>query len=103
MPTLHPPSANTGTYGHRGLWRFYTFPEGLALVKIDGTWTIENCVNVDIADEFYLGGYEHMISDAKAAELFAAGFGEYITYGDGGPADELGYGDGAYGSGAYGD
>lgn len=104
MPVLTPPSEMTGAFGDpevhgdaRDLWRFYSFPKGLAIVLRDGVWSTEATVVVDDVQEYYLGGHIHDISDDKAAELIAAGFGDYIT-GYGG----IGYGFGPYGSGPYG-
>lgn len=104
MPILTPPSAETGTYGDRGLWRFFTFAEGLAIVKTNGAWSLESVVLVDDAEEFYFGGMTHVISDATADELTNAGFGAYITgeTDPNPPDDPPGYGEGGYGEGAYG-
>lgn len=110
MPTLIPPSAETGTFSDgkiRGnamdLWRYYTFPQGLAIVKhLDGAWGLEPAVAVDEALEWFQGGMVHEISAGKAAELIAAGFGDYIHSDNPIPGDPPGYGQGGYGEGGYG-
>lgn len=108
MPILIPPGQPTGAF-HDGkrrwngsdLWRFYGFSQGLAIVKIDGQWTTATVVNLDLVEEFYQGGMRHVIDGAKAAELTLAGFGAYISPDDG-THEDLGYGEGGYGSGMYG-
>lgn len=110
MPTLIPPKQATGAFSDgivRGraedLWRFYGFDQGIALVKRNGSWTTATVVNQDLDDEYYQGGMVHIIDQAKADELTAAGFGAYIdaTPGDPTPTSSA-YGSGPYGSGPYG-
>lgn len=110
MPILIPPVAPTGAF-HDGvrrwrandIWRFMTFNKGQSIVLRNGVWGLEETVAMDGAQEFYLGGHVSTISQAKADELTAAGFGAYIFPDhEGGPGFE-GYGEGGFGAGPYGD
>jgi hypothetical protein len=85
MPILKPPSQETGYFGdgifrmdYSDLWNYYTFPQGQAIVKWQGVWSLKSSVSPDFADEYYLGGYTYTITQAKADELTLAGFGAYI-------------------------
>lgn len=96
MPVLTPPSENSGSFGDTGLWRLYTFPVGIAIVRRGAVWALERAVVIDGADEYYLGGCSSPITAEKAAELTTAGFGAYIGY------SAIEFGGGPYGSGEYG-
>lgn len=112
MPLLKPPTLNTGTFGdgrwrnrNSDLWNYFTFPQGQAVVKRDGVWRLESVVYLESDPEFYLGGVHHQISEEKAAELTAAGFGEYIFPDppvDPGE-DDPGFGEGGFGDGPFGE
>jgi hypothetical protein len=63
------------------LW-FVSYPWGKTVVKKNGTWStivspqdsyLQGC------DKVLRGGYDNPITDAEAAELTAAGYGEYIV------------------------
>ena len=63
--------------GHR-LFYFAKLRKGLTVVKSGSTWsTTRYLVDEDQADydEIYRGGYNHTVSEAKKAELIAAGIG----------------------------
>jgi hypothetical protein len=62
------------------LW-FVSYPVGKTVVKKDGAWsTIMVPQNSDLAtyQRVLRGGYDNVITDAEAAELTAAGYGDYI-------------------------
>jgi hypothetical protein len=114
MPRLNPPSINSGYFGdgkfridYSDLWNYYTFPQGQAIVKRNGAWVLEPAVALDGAQEYFLGGYQHTITDAKAAELTAAGFGAYISPDESTPVppdeDPPGFGEGGFGEGGFGE
>lgn len=89
MPTFKPPTDNLLTYIDRNnqqglgyqLFKFYSAePRGRNVFKL----TDSSYVETDPADfnsilVTYHGGHDHQVSDAEAALLTAAGYGEYIT------------------------
>lgn len=112
MPLPIPPKAKTGMMAGRDLdragqllYRYYTFYQGVSLVKKAGIWsTIQGIALEDIIhtyENYFLGGHEYEIDQATADELTAQGFGQYIDPDDGGD-DDFGYGEGGYGEGPYG-
>jgi hypothetical protein len=59
------------------LWRHYRIEVGQTLIQEAGTWSLISTPHDDelaAADNFYIGGYEHVVSDEIAAELIADGF-----------------------------
>jgi hypothetical protein len=63
------------------LW-FVAYNWGKTVVKSNGTWsTIVSPQDSSLADydKVLRGGYDNPITDAEAAELTAAGYGEYIV------------------------
>ena len=63
------------------LW-FVSYPWGKTVVKKNGTWsTIVSPQDSSLADydKVLRGGYDNPITDSEAAELTAAGYGEYIV------------------------
>jgi len=63
------------------LW-FVSYPWAKTVVKKNGTWsTIVSPQDSTLSsyDRVLRGGYENPITDAEAAELTAAGYGEYIV------------------------
>lgn len=67
--------------GH-GLFKWFRFPVGNALVKRDGMWSFLPAVSdYDLvgADRYFQGGRDHVIDQATRDELVAAGLGSYIT------------------------
>jgi len=113
MPKLTPPYEMTGTYGdgvvrhqRSDLLNYFTYPEGRAIVKRNGAWELTPVADPDTDTEIFLGGYGgHTITDAKAAELTAAGFGAYISPDESTPVptDPDGFGEGGFGEGGFGD
>jgi hypothetical protein len=62
------------------LW-FVSYPIGKTVIKRNGAWsTIVAPQNsfLDDCDRVLRGGYENVITDAEAAELTAAGYGDYV-------------------------
>jgi hypothetical protein len=63
------------------LW-FVSYPWGKTVVKDNGTWkTIVSPQDSTLASyqKVLRGGYDNPITDAEAAELTAAGYGDYIV------------------------
>jgi len=63
------------------LW-FVSYPWAKTVVKKNGTWsTIVSPQDDTLAtyDRVLRGGYENPITDEEAAELTAAGYGDYIV------------------------
>jgi hypothetical protein len=68
--------------GKDTLWSKVKYKQGDAVVKyLDGSFKQVSVWNPDEAnvDKVYLGGHVHTISDADAASLSAAGYGEFLT------------------------
>lgn len=64
-------------------WRRKLDTVNLTLVLKDGRYsTVEEPTNeeLDAADRFWLGGYDHLLSDTEALDLIAAGYGEFLSY-----------------------
>lgn len=62
-----------------GLWGYWL--EAMSIARIDGEWSasyIPVPSEIEGLDRFYRGGHRHYISPDDAAELTAAGFGDYI-------------------------
>jgi hypothetical protein len=62
------------------LW-FVSYPVGKTVIKNNGTWqTVMVPKDSDLAtyQRVLRGGYDNVITDAEAAELTAAGYGDYI-------------------------
>lgn len=63
------------------LW-FVSYPWGKTVVKQSGTWSTivsPQDSTLDSYQRVLRGGYDEPITDAEAAELTAAGYGEYIV------------------------
>jgi len=63
------------------LW-WVSNPLGQTVVKADGQWRTVVSPSEDFlatCEVVLRGGYQHEISDALAADLTAAGYGDYIT------------------------
>ncbi len=63
------------------LW-FVSYPWAKTVVKKNGTWsTIVSPQDSSLKDydRVLRGGYENPITEAEAAELTAAGYGDYIV------------------------
>lgn len=60
----------------------YRFPQALSVVKYGSTYEVVNAPAqsvFDTADHVYLGGRDHIVDDAEASLLTAAGYGDYLT------------------------
>lgn len=60
----------------------YRFPQALSVVKYGSTYEVVNTPSQNIFDEadfVYMGGRDHIVSDAEASLLTAAGYGDYLT------------------------
>lgn len=82
MPTLTPPTEEQGIETDNPLFGRYRLTRGLSLLVSGSTVTLVQYPaqeDLDLYDYVYLGGYNHIISDAEAATLTAAGYGAYIT------------------------
>lgn len=84
------------------IFNFFFFQRGLAIVKRDGVWQVVPSVDSNTDSPYFTGATVHPISDALAAEITAAGLGQYITS-DPIPDDGDLYGEGGFGEGPYGD
>lgn len=80
------PKFNNPTYQYKigrphDLW-FVGYPVAMTVVKYEGEWQTVVAPQDDfikLCDEVFYGGYDHKITPQMAAELTAAGYGEYIT------------------------
>ena len=62
------------------LW-FVSYPIGKSVVKINGTWkkiVVPQDSDLATYQRVLRGGYDNVITDAEAAELTAAGYGDYV-------------------------
>jgi len=88
MPTFRPPTDNLVRYadpngvglGH-SLFRHYAAdPRGRNVYKLtDGTFSEIDQRNPSDFTILYHGGHDNIVTDAEAADLTAAGYGEYLT------------------------
>ena len=82
MPTFTPPTVDEGIPNAGRLWRFYKITRGVSVLVQGSTVTQTQYPDQQYLDDFdyvYLGGHSYDISDAEAATLVAAGYGDYIT------------------------
>ena len=87
MPTFTPPTRLIGpttlATPHPGnsLMRFYgPRPVGVNVwLLTDGTFTENQPMEPDVIEHVYHGGHVHPVTDAEAAALTDAGYGEYLT------------------------
>jgi hypothetical protein len=72
------PIVREGPAGGHRLFYFYTLDRGITVVKSGGTYSLvrylldEDLVDYDVV---YLGGRDHVVSEAVKAELIAGGIG----------------------------
>jgi len=72
------PTVREGPAGGHRLFHFYKLDRGLTVVKSGGSWSTTRYLldeALDDYDEIYRGGYNHTVSEARKAELIAAGIG----------------------------
>jgi hypothetical protein len=72
------PTVREGPAGRHRLFYFYKLDRGISIAKSGGTYSqVRYPLDEDIADyqEFYRGGYNHIVDDATRAALIAGGVG----------------------------
>jgi len=72
------PVVEEGPIGKHRLFQFYKLNKGVSIAKSGGTYSqVRYPVDEDIADydEFYRGGYNHIVNDATRTALIAGGVG----------------------------
>jgi hypothetical protein len=72
------PNVEEGPAGGHRLFHFYKLNRGISIAKSGATYSqVRYPVDEDIADydEFYRGGYNHIVNDATKAALIAGGVG----------------------------
>lgn len=78
---LNVPASERAMESH-GLFRWFKFPVGNALVRRGTSWSVLPAVSdsdVEGADQVFLGGRNHLIDQATRDSLVAAGFGAYVS------------------------
>jgi len=84
MPyTFVTPTVPEGPAGglHR-LWDFYTLDRGVTVIRQGAKFSQVRFPTQTLlasVDEYWIGGATHTVSDSTAADLTAAGFGDYLT------------------------
>lgn len=69
------PTRESEQWGRKGLYRFYNTDLGVTWYRVGATWyQTNNPPNDLVADEIYQGGYDHVVTQTKQAELLALGF-----------------------------
>lgn len=72
------PTVREGPAGRHRLFYFYKLDRGISIGKSGATYSqVRYPLDEDIADydEFYRGGYNHIVNDAERAALIAGGVG----------------------------
>lgn len=72
------PTVREGPAGRHRLFYFYKLDRGISIGKSGATYSqVRYPLDEDIADydEFYRGGYNHIVNDATRAALIAGGVG----------------------------
>jgi hypothetical protein len=72
------PTVREGPAGKHRLFYFYKLDRGISIAKSGGSYSqVRYVVDEDVADyeEFYRGGYNHIVDDATRAALIAGGVG----------------------------
>jgi hypothetical protein len=72
------PTVREGPAGGHRLFYFYKLDRGISIAKSGGTYSqVRYVLDEDIANyqEFYRGGYDHVVNDATRAALIAGGVG----------------------------
>ena len=76
------PTVEEGPIGGHRLFEFYKQPRGVTIIKYDGEYYEMRYPSEDEfvdADAVYVGGHEYVVSDAEAADLTDAGYGDNLT------------------------
>ena len=72
------PAVQEGPIGKHRLFYFYKRTVGTSVVKQNGSYRVSRYPldsSVETYEEFYLGGYNHIVSDATKTALIASGIG----------------------------
>ncbi len=72
------PVVEESPIGKHRLFYFYKLDKGVSIAKSGATYSqVRYVVDEDVADydEFYRGGYNHIVNDATKAALIAGGVG----------------------------
>jgi hypothetical protein len=77
-----PPSVLEPTGSNHPLFGRMRLAVGVTVLKRDALYrqlTFPSAEEIDLSDIAYLGGHEYLVSDAEAANLRAAGYGEWVV------------------------
>ena len=80
MPIFRGPTYKYKPGREYDLW-FVSYPIGKSVVNSGGVWStivVPQDSNLSTYQRVLRGGYDHVITDAEASELTAAGYGDYI-------------------------
>lgn len=69
------------SYGPR-LFAFYEFKRGVTVYRVGsqfGEIRFPSQDFLETVDEYWMGGHTHEVSNSTAADLTAAGYGDYLT------------------------
>lgn len=72
------PIVREGPAGKHRLFYFYKLDRGISIAKSGGTYSKVRYVldeSIDDYQEFYRGGYNHIVNDTTKAALIASGLG----------------------------
>jgi len=71
------PSVKEGPIGDHRLFQFYTMPRGITVLVLDGVvyeTRFPQAEDLELMDNYYLGGSVYEISDEEAVVLIAHGY-----------------------------
>lgn len=74
--------ATDRAFDSHGLFRWFKFPVGNAIVRRGTSWAFHPAISdsdVAGADQYFLGGHDHIIDQATRDSLVAAGFGAFVS------------------------
>lgn len=76
------PTVSEGPIGDHRLFHFYEQDRGVTVARYGAEFVELRYPSEDElyeADEYWLGGHEHVVTDATASMLTAAGYEDYLT------------------------
>lgn len=76
------PTVSEGPIGDHRLFMFYEQDRGVTVARYgDDFYEMRYPSEDDLqeADEYWVGGYEHVVTDATASMLSDAGYDDYLT------------------------
>ncbi len=83
MPYIFtPPTQSYGPAGGHRLFAYYKLDHGLTVVNMKGVYQLYESPSQDLleeADEYWMGGRNHTVTDDVAQRLTDAGFEDYLT------------------------